>query len=93
MENSTSCKKSIKSEDSLSLYVLSCVVHLLPADCSSSEPDVEATLDKMFDELAFKQNDSKWTFKYETLGNPTTNVYSFHSEVMRCVLMCRVSPQ
>lgn len=27
--------------------------------CSSSEPDVEATLDKMFDELAFKQNDSK----------------------------------
>ena len=29
--------------------------------CSSSEPDVEATLDKMFDELAFKQNDSKCT--------------------------------
>ena len=26
---------------------------------SSSDPDVEATLDKMFDELAFKQNDSK----------------------------------
>ena len=30
--------------------------------CSSSEPDVEATLDKMFDELAFKQNDSKYIF-------------------------------
>lgn len=29
--------------------------------CSSTEPDVEATLDKMFDELAFKQNDSKWS--------------------------------
>lgn len=27
--------------------------------CSTSEPDAEATLDKMFDDLAFKQNDSK----------------------------------
>ncbi len=26
---------------------------------SSSEPDVDATLDKLFDEMAFKQNDSK----------------------------------
>lgn len=31
--------------------------------CSSSEPDAETTLDKMFDELAFKQNDSKSAFK------------------------------
>lgn len=27
---------------------------------SSSEPDVDATLDKLFDEMAFKQNDSKF---------------------------------
>lgn len=26
--------------------------------CSTSEPDAEATLDQMFDEMAFKQNDS-----------------------------------
>lgn len=41
-----------------------CVFLMFPyfMTCSSSEPDVEATLDKMFDELAFKQNDSKWTF-------------------------------
>lgn len=35
-------------------FVLPCYVN-----SSSSEPDVEATLDKMFDEMAFKQNDSK----------------------------------
>ena len=29
-------------------------------NCSSSEPDAEVKLDKMFDELAFKQNDSRW---------------------------------
>lgn len=26
---------------------------------SSSEPEVDATLNKLFDEMAFKQNDSK----------------------------------
>uniref|UniRef100_A0AAQ4NPV3 AFG1 like ATPase a n=1 Tax=Gasterosteus aculeatus aculeatus TaxID=481459 RepID=A0AAQ4NPV3_GASAC len=34
-----------------------CWKTLLPVRTLSSEPDVEATLDKMFDELAFKQND------------------------------------
>lgn len=30
--------------------------------CRSSEPDADATLDKMFDEMAFKQNDSMGAF-------------------------------
>lgn len=44
------------------LFFFKCwpVLHLY---CSSSEPNVEVTLDKMFDELAFKQNDSKWSLK------------------------------
>lgn len=31
---------------------------------STSEPDAHATLDKMFDEMAFKQNDSKLVFSH-----------------------------
>lgn len=30
--------------------------------CRSSEPDADATLDQMFDEMAFKQNDSMAAF-------------------------------
>lgn len=41
---------------------LVCMFCVFPATvtCSTSEPDAEAALDQMFDDLAFKQNDSKF---------------------------------
>lgn len=60
--NSTSCKKVgqilICCLRVLCFLILLCYIYL-----SSSEPDVETTLDKMFDELAFKQNDSEWNLQ------------------------------
>lgn len=36
--------------------------HFISVLCSSNEADAEAALDKMFDNLAFKQNDSELSF-------------------------------
>lgn len=51
--------------------------------CSSNEPDVEATLDKMFDKLAFNQNDSKWRFKKHLCDLSVTEQMNTFSAVTR----------
>lgn len=51
---------------------------------STSEADVEAILDKLFDEMAFKQNDSKSDIGFKQLQDifTTVNVIKRYEKVL-----------